>query len=50
MIRKQIENSLPMRELVEPEQAAHFVATLIDGVGTSQTAQFFAIDAGWSFM
>jgi len=49
-IRKQIENSLPMRKLVEPEQAAHFVATLIDGVGTSQTAQFFAIDAGWSFM
>jgi NAD(P)-dependent dehydrogenase (short-subunit alcohol dehydrogenase family) len=49
-VRKQIENGLPMRQLVEPEQAAHFVATLIDGVGTGQTAQFFAIDAGWSFM
>ncbi len=46
---KQVEAQLPMRQLVEPEQAAHFVATLIDGVGTGQTAQFFAIDNGWAF-
>ena len=49
-VRKQIEDGLPMGKLVEPEQAAHFVATLIDGVGTAQTGQFFAIDSGWAFM
>lgn len=49
-VRKQIEGGLPMRQLVEPEQAAHFVAALIDGVGTGQTGQFFAIDAGWTAM
>lgn len=49
-VRKQIEASLPMGALVEPEQAAHFVATLIDGVGTGQTGQFFSIDNGWAFM
>ena len=48
-VRKQVEDTLPMGELVEPEQAAHFVATLIDGVGTSQTGQFFSIDNGWAF-
>lgn len=48
--RKAVEEGLPMRKLVEPEEAANFVATLIDGKGTAQTAQFFAIDAGWSFM
>jgi len=26
------------------------VATLIDGVGTFQTGQFFAIDGGWAFV
>jgi hypothetical protein len=29
--------------------AAHFVATLIDGVGRSQTGQFFGIDIGRAF-
>jgi NAD(P)-dependent dehydrogenase (short-subunit alcohol dehydrogenase family) len=48
-VRKQVEATLPMGQLVEPEQAAHFVATLIDGVGTSQTGQFFSIDNGWAF-
>jgi 3-hydroxybutyrate dehydrogenase len=48
--RKAVEDGLPMKKLVQPEQAAHFVATLIDGVGTAQTAQFFTIDAGWSYM
>jgi 3-oxoacyl-[acyl-carrier protein] reductase len=48
--RKAIENALPMKRLCEPEEAAHFVASLIDGVGTFQTGQFFAIDGGWSFM
>jgi 3-oxoacyl-[acyl-carrier protein] reductase len=40
---------IPMRRLCEPEEAAHFVAALIDGKGTFQTSQFFAIDGGWSF-
>jgi NAD(P)-dependent dehydrogenase (short-subunit alcohol dehydrogenase family) len=49
-MRKDVEDSSPMRKLCEPAEAAHFVATLIDGKGTFQTAQFFAIDGGWSFM
>jgi len=48
--RKAIENALPMKRLCKPEEAANFVASLIDGVGTFQTGQFFAIDGGWSFM
>jgi NAD(P)-dependent dehydrogenase (short-subunit alcohol dehydrogenase family) len=48
-VRKQVEATLPLKRFVEPKEAAHFVATLIDGVGTGQTAQFFAIDNGWSF-
>ncbi len=47
---KAVTDQLPMRKLCEPEEAAHFVATLIDGKGTFQTAQFFPIDGGWSFM
>ena len=47
--RKEVENALPMRRLCKPEEAAHFVATLIDGKGTFQTSQFFAIDGGWAF-
>jgi 3-oxoacyl-[acyl-carrier protein] reductase len=45
-----VEAGIPMQRLCEPEEAAHFVATLIDGRGTFQTSQFFAIDGGWSFM
>jgi len=48
-VRKQVEATLPLRRFVEPEEAAHFVATLIDGVGTGQSGQFFAIDNGWAF-
>lgn len=47
-IKRQVEESLPMRKLVEPEGSANFVATLIDGKGTGQTGQFFSIDSGWS--
>ena len=49
-VRKQVEAELPMRRLCKPEEAAHFVATLIDGVGTFQTGQFFSIDGGWAFV
>jgi len=48
--RKEQEDMLPIRRLVKPEDAAYFVAGLIDGKNTAQTAQFFAIDGGWSFM
>ena len=48
--RKAIEDQLPMRKLCQPEEAAHFVSTLIDGKGTFQTAQFFTIDGGWAYM
>ncbi len=48
--RKAQEDMLPIRRLVQPEDAAHFVASLIDGKAYGQTAQFFAIDGGWSFM
>ena len=39
-----------MKRLGEPAECAYFVATLIDGVGSFQTGQFFALDGGWSFM
>jgi NAD(P)-dependent dehydrogenase (short-subunit alcohol dehydrogenase family) len=48
--RKEQEDMLPIRRLVQPEDAAHLVATLIDGKATGQTAQFFSIDGGWAFM
>ncbi len=48
--RKEVEAGVPMKRLCRPEEAAHFVATLIDGKGTFQTSQFFAIDGGWCFM
>ncbi len=48
-VRSQIEAQIPMKRLGKPEEAAHFVATLIDGKGTFQTAQFFSIGGGWAF-
>lgn len=47
--RSQVEATIPMRRFGKPEEAAHFVATLIDGVGTFQTVQFFSIGGGWAF-
>ena len=47
---KEVADQLPMRKLCEPEEAAHFVSALIDGVGTFQTGQFFTIDGGWAYM
>jgi NAD(P)-dependent dehydrogenase (short-subunit alcohol dehydrogenase family) len=47
--RRELEAQIPMNRFGKPEEAAHFVATLIDGVGTFQTGQFFAIDGGWAF-
>jgi NAD(P)-dependent dehydrogenase (short-subunit alcohol dehydrogenase family) len=48
--RKEQEDMLPIQRLIQPEDAAYFVATLIDGKATGQTSQFFPIDGGWSFM
>ena len=48
--RKEQEDMLPIRRLVQPEDAAHFVAAMLDGKNTAQTGQFFPIDGGWSFM
>ncbi len=47
--RKKAEASVPMKRLGRPDECAHFVATLIDGVGTFQTGQFFSMDGGWAF-
>jgi NAD(P)-dependent dehydrogenase (short-subunit alcohol dehydrogenase family) len=47
---KEVAATFPMGRFVQPEDAASFVATLIDGTATGQTAQFFPIDAGWSFV
>jgi NAD(P)-dependent dehydrogenase (short-subunit alcohol dehydrogenase family) len=47
---KAVEDEMPINRLIQPEDAASFVATLIDGTATGQTAQFFPIDGGWSFM
>ena len=48
--RKKAEAEFPMKRFIQPEDAASFVATLIDGTATGQTGQFFPIDAGWSFI
>jgi NAD(P)-dependent dehydrogenase (short-subunit alcohol dehydrogenase family) len=48
--RKEAEAAFPMKRFIQPEDAASFVATLIDGTATGQTGQFFPIDAGWSLM
>lgn len=48
--RKAAEAGFPMKRFIQPEDAASFVATLIDGTATGQTGQFFPIDAGWSFI
>ena len=47
--RKDVEAGVPVRRLCQPEEAAHFVASLIDGKNAFQTSQFFAIDGGWAF-
>ena len=45
---KEVAATFPMQRFVQPEDAASFVATLLDGTATGQTGQFFPIDAGWS--
>jgi len=47
---KAVGDAMPIHRLIQPEDAAYFVATLIDGKATGMTAQFIPIDGGWSFM
>ena len=48
--RKAVGDAMPIQRLIEPEDAASFVATLIDGTATGMIGQFIPIDGGWSFM
>jgi NAD(P)-dependent dehydrogenase (short-subunit alcohol dehydrogenase family) len=48
--RKKAEAGFPMKRFIQPEDAASFVATLIDGTATGQTGQFYSIDAGFSIV
>ena len=48
-VKKQWEATMPLGRFTTPREAAYFVASLIDGVGTGQTAQFFSIYNGWCF-
>jgi short-subunit dehydrogenase len=48
--RKAAMDSFPMKRFIQPEDAASFVATLIDGTATGQTGQFYSIDAGFSIV
>jgi NAD(P)-dependent dehydrogenase (short-subunit alcohol dehydrogenase family) len=48
--RKQAMAAFPMKRFIQPEDAASFVATLIDGTATGQTGQFYSIDAGFSIV
>jgi NAD(P)-dependent dehydrogenase (short-subunit alcohol dehydrogenase family) len=47
---KEVAATFPMHRFVQPEDAASFVATLIDGTATGQTGQFYSIDAGFSIV
>jgi len=47
---KEVAATFPMQRFVQPEDAASFVATLIDGTATGQTGQFYSIDAGFSIV
>ena len=48
--RKEVGDAMPIHRLIQPEDAASFVATLIDGTATGQTGQFYSIDAGFSIV
>jgi len=47
--RKEVEAGVPVRRLCRTDEAAYFVASLLDGKNMFQTSQFFAIDGGWAF-
>jgi 3-oxoacyl-[acyl-carrier protein] reductase len=43
---ERIAATIPLRRLGEPKEAAHFVASLLDGENSYQTGNFFPIDGG----
>lgn len=47
-VRKAIEARVPVGRLGEPEEIAHFCASLLDGKNRFQTGQFFSLSGGWS--
>ncbi|MFK7965884.1 MAG: SDR family NAD(P)-dependent oxidoreductase [Burkholderiaceae bacterium] len=47
-VREKIEAMVPLRRLGQPEEIAHFCATLLDGTNAFQTGQFFSLSGGWS--
>ncbi len=47
-ILQQIESRVPIGRLGQPEEVAHFCASLLDGVNKFQTGQFFSLSGGWS--
>lgn len=47
-IRANIEAMVPLGRLGQPQEVAHFCASLLDGGNTFQTGQFFSMSGGWS--
>ena len=47
-VRRHFENQVPMKRLGQPEEVAHFCASLLDGQSRFQTGQFFSLSGGWS--
>lgn len=48
LVRKKIEQQVPLRRLGKPTEVAHFCASLLDGKSAFQTGQFFSLSGGWS--
>ncbi len=48
-VKKELGDKLPIKRLIEPQDAANVVAPLLDGSVTVLTSQFFSIDGGWAF-
>ena len=46
-ILDEIKKAIPLRRLGEPEEAAHFAMTLLDGINTYQTGNFFCFSGGY---
>ncbi|MCH9671831.1 MAG: SDR family oxidoreductase [Gammaproteobacteria bacterium] len=46
--RARIEAGVPLRRLGQPQEVAHFCASLLDGENRFQTGQFFSLSGGWS--
>lgn len=47
-IRAQYEAAVPLGRLGQPDEVAHFCASLLDGKSNFQTGQFFSLSGGWN--